>query len=758
MGVLIFATTQVIVNVRLSVTEALVTRATEAISNIWYQRHFNEAGAFEDLVLADEQDNDVPRYHTDPDTFGEVIFFRIFDRHGRLTLAATRAPKPAQANPIPDGPPPMTEQERTAVQAVLASGRQATTFDIGAPLEETSKVFAHSILPIRYRGDILGVAEVVTDASDPTDDITAAFRWFGLFVASVLTLVSLIPISVIGYSWFRQSRLNVELARAHDKARRAEAVKSRFLANMSHEIRTPLNGIMGMAELLSETRLSEDQRGYSDTILNASAALLTIINDILDFSKIEAGRVAITPAPFDLHECVQDAATLLFPVGDSKGVELCVDFQAPLPAWVVGDEARLRQCLLNVAGNAMKFTDSGHVTIRVSTPDVDRIEIDVRDTGIGIPQDQIDAIFVDFERVEERDRQNRPGTGLGLAITRRLLRLMGGDISVQSTPGEGSRFRMLLPLPATAPPEMTQSDAPVLFPDPAALRGRTAVVVDDLEVNRRILTARLAGFGMQSTACDSALAALAALRSGRQPLPDIVVSDHQMPGMDGAGLLRELRADPGMADLPVVILSSGEMETLRAAFPNGALEFFLSKPVRTDRLYDTLCRAMGVAGAPPRTAAPPPKNSDTAEPAPDTAWLTVGLAEDNQTNRFIVEKMITDRVARVIPWSDGQQAVDAYLAERPDVILMDISMPGKDGLTATREIRALERRAGRPPCVIVALTAHALTEDRDRSAEVGMDGFLSKPIRKARLVEALEAAAARLRNRRVHTPDRRDTG
>ena len=757
MGVLIFATTLLIVNAQLSVTEVLVTRASAAISNIWYQRHFHDSAAFEAVIRANEQDNVVPRYQTGLDAFGEVVFFRIFDSHGRLTLAATRAHEPFQDNPIPDAPPPMTEQERSTVQAVLASGLQATAFDISAPREESTAVFARSILPIWHQGDLLGAAEVGIDASGPLGDVSAAFHWFSLFVATVLTLVSLIPISVIGYSWVRQSRLNVELAGARDKARHAEAVKSRFLANMSHEIRTPLNGIMGMAELLNETRLSEEQRGYSATILNSSSALLTIINDILDFSKIEAGRVTITQAPFDLHDCVQDAATLLFPAGNGKGVELCVDFQVPLPAWVIGDEARLRQCLLNIAGNAMKFTDAGHVTIRVSRPAGDRIEIAVRDTGIGIPPDQIDAIFVDFERIEGPGTTNRPGTGLGLAITRRLLRLMGGDISVQSTAGKGSLFRMDLPLPATAPPETAQSETPVLFPDPAALHGKTAVVVDDLEVNRRILTERLASFGMHSTAYDAAAAALAALRSGRQPLPDIVVSDHHMPGMDGADLLRALRADGGSADLPVVILSSGDLEALRAAFTGDRPEFFLRKPVRTDRLYNTLRRAMGETGQPVRDTAVPPETGDTT-PAPDTARLTVGLAEDNQTNRFIVEKMISDRVAGVISWSDGQQAVDAYLAERPDVILMDFSMPGVDGLTATREIRALERQAGLAPCVILALTAHALTEDRDRSAEVGMDGFLSKPIRKARLIEALEAAGARLTERRTQTPDTRDTG
>ncbi|MDF1717076.1 MAG: response regulator [Antarcticimicrobium sp.] len=758
MAMLIFATTLVIVNARLSVTEALATDATEVITKIWYRHYFLHAGALEELALANEQDQVVPRYHTDPEAFGEIVFFRIFDKRGRLTLAATNAPEPGQTSPIPGGPPPRTEDDRTAVQTVLRSGMPITTFDIGARREETSKVFARSILPIRHEGHILGAAEVILDASGPADDIAAAFRRFSLFVASVLTFASLIPISVISYSWLRQSRLNVELTSARDSARHAEAVKSRFLANMSHEIRTPLNGIMGMADLLNETQMTEEQRDFSATILNSSAALLTIINDILDFSKIEAGKVTIARAPFDLHECVQDAAALLFPAGNGKGVELCVDFQTPLPAWVIGDEARLRQCLLNVAGNAVKFTEAGHVTIQVTSPGDDRIEISVRDTGIGIPQDKIDTIFRDFEQVEGTDGHQRTGTGLGLAITRKLLTLMGGDISVRSTPGKGSLFRMVLPLPATEPPEHAQTDVPVLFLDPGALRGKTAVVVDDLETNRHILTARLAGFGMRSAAYANTSEALTAVLDKRQPQPDVVISDHRMPGMDGADLLQALRADPATQDLPVVILSSGDLDALRAAFTRTDIDFGLSKPVRNDRLFKVLCRATKAGGTEKRSSAPPAGSDDSAAAAPQTARLRVGLAEDNKTNRFIVEKMIATRVACVIPWTDGQQAVDAYLAERPDVILMDISMPGKDGFTATREIRALERRAGLPPCIILALTAHAMAEDRTRSAEVGMDGFLSKPIRKAKLIEALEAASARLANRRAQSPEARDAG
>ncbi|MDX2484950.1 MAG: response regulator [Pseudodonghicola sp.] len=742
LALVIFVAARLIIDTRLYVTESTLTATAESTAQTWYDHEVLHTDNFAGLAALGAQDSVTTAVQHSAIEFGNIIYYRIFDRSGRLVLLSSRGVLTVDnPHPAPPVPPASTAQDAAQIRAVLSDGKAVTQITAGWKQSGYDLYVSRSILPIKANGEILGAAEVFVDISTSRATIYEAFRLFSETLVVILTLASLIPIGAIAYAWYRMSVLNKDLALARDAARHAEGIKAQFLANMSHEIRTPLNGIMGMSELLNETEMTDEQRSYSATILNSSSALLTIINDILDFSKIEAGKVTIVQQPFDLHNCVQDAADLLFPAGNGKGVELCVDFQKALPAWVVGDEARLRQCLLNVAGNAVKFTDSGHVTIRVSEQEGDRIEIAVSDTGIGIPQDQIETIFRDFEQVDGGDTRSHTGTGLGLAITRRLLQLMGGDVSVESAPGQGSVFRMILPLPATAPPEHAQVDTPVFFLNPAALHGKTAVVVDDLEINRRILTARLASFGMQSVAYDSAIALLAALKAGRQPLPDIVISDHHMPDMDGAELLLALRARPHTAELPVVVLSSGDLEGLRPALTRDDIERCLSKPVRTDLLFKTLSSAMGLSSAVPtgeRTAPTP-----SPPTPPDVVALRVCLAEDNKTNQFIVQKMIGNRVARFTTWDNGQEAVDNYLSERPDLILMDFSMPVKGGLTATKEIRALELRAGLSPCVIVALTAHAMAEDRDRGDAAGMDGFLSKPIRKADLISTLDAAMNR---------------
>lgn len=738
MAVLVFVTARLVLNARAYVTESALSSAAQQMSQTWFDHYVIHERAFDNVLDLTALSEVTPRHVVDPESFSEIAFFRIFDKFGRLVLTTEHSPpQKALFAGMPDPKQPPSEEDIAQIRSAISSGVATTVSDVGDKGAPNAHHFSRTVLPIRIEGSVVGAAEIVSDTTDAAHQIRGSFRQFSLMLVSILTMSSLIPISVVTFSWFRLTRLNKDLAEAHDKAQQAEQAKSQFLANMSHEIRTPLNGIMGMAELLNDTEMSREQRGYSSTILNSSTALLTIINDILDFSKIEAGKITIQKEPFDLHNCVQDAADLLFPAGMNKGVELCVDFQKSLPAWVLGDEARLRQCLLNVTGNAVKFTDTGHVTIRVLERDAGQIEIAVSDTGIGIPDGKIKDIFRDFEQVESADNRSRAGTGLGLAITRRLLELMGGEISVDSTLGAGSVFRMVLPLPAADPPEHAQTDTPVLFLDPAALRSKTAVVVDDLEINRRILTSRLASFGMQSTAYASARAALDAFGEGRQPIPDIIISDHHMPVMDGAQMLPLLRALPGLEDVPVIILSSGDLQALQAALPHEEIELCLNKPVRTDVLFKALCQAMKIGD---------PAAADPADPAavPDPVALRVALAEDNKTNQLIVRKMIGQRVARFTTWENGQEAVDNYLSERPDLILMDISMPVKDGLTAASEIRALERHAGIAPSIIVALTAHALVEDRQRSEAAGMDGFLSKPIRKSELIDTLDATVERL--------------
>jgi len=741
LAMVVFVSGRLIENARINVTESTLSAAASTEARSWYSHYVLHEKTFLDLLGQDGNMSVHPLLRHDADVFGNVQLYRIYDRYGRLVLSSANTRSPQQSAPQTIAFPGGTGQG--AIARVLAGAPEVTEISTVADNSPILR-YSRTVLPVIQDDQVIGAAEVFVNVSDTRANIFSAFRRFSIMLVTILTLASLIPISALTYLGWRMAIMNRDLARARDEARHAEEIKSRFLANMSHEIRTPMNGIMGMAELLNETKLNDEQRSYASTILGSASALLTIINDILDFSKIEAGKVSITTAPFDLHNCVQDAADLLFPAGYSKGVELCVDFQKPLPAWVIGDESRLRQCLLNVTGNAVKFTDQGHVTIHVAELPGERFEISVSDTGVGIPEDKLDAIFRDFEQVDEDDTRSRAGTGLGLAITRRLLRLMGGDITVESTLGKGSCFRMALPLKTIAPPQQAEERVSALFFDPETLRGKRAVVVDDLEVNRRILTARLAGFGMESVAYDSARAALAAFQDDRQPVPDIIVSDHHMPGMNGADLLHALRKLPQMQDVPFIILSSGDLETLRRELSRTDVELCLNKPVRTDLLFRSLCRAIRHDGATPQTV----QTSAQANVPEPRLPLRIGVAEDNKTNLLIIRKMIGARVEEITNWSNGQEVVDGYLATRPDLILMDVSMPVKGGLIASEEIRAIERAEGLAPAIIVALTAHAMPEDRARCEAAGMDGFLTKPVSKKDLINILEDTAERLRRRR----------